>query len=286
MPPLPRAFLCIFGVRLMLVDQIDLNSKPETENTTFFKKQNVKRVLLCLHGFKTSTRHDCVDFKNYFNKVNTNPNFEIQNITFYEWGNSKTYRHKMFYEVCRKAVKGYIDKGYVVYILAYSFSASIGAKLCVEFPQIDKLVLVAPTTYLIRTKLLINYVAVANKQIHLKLKYRKKATKIMKKTKTERIITLFWAMTFTLLAYRKYLKKIKCKVFMIKGAKDEFSINHTFSYVSYKAKDAITISKVYPNHNHTMFMDVKRAVPAFRDVLYFIFHIDNPDCDILNEKED
>jgi len=269
----------------MFIDQIDLETKPDTGKTTFFKKQNVKRVLLCLHGFKTSLRHDCVDFKEYFQRVNTNPNFEVQNVTFYEWGNAKTYHHAMFYDVCRRAVKEYLDKGYVVYILAYSFSASIGAKLCVEFPQIDKLVLVAPTTYLIKTRLLVNYLAVANKQIHLKLKYHQRATSFMKKTKTERLVALFFAMAFTLTAYRKYLKKLKCKVFMIKGANDEFSINHTFSYVSYKAKDAITISKVYPGHNHTMFMDVKRAIPAYKDVLYFVFHIDNPDCDILNEKE-
>lgn len=270
----------------MLVDQIDLNAKPDTINTTFFKKQDVKRVLLCLHGFKTASRHDCVDFQNYFNSVNKNPNFEVQNVTFYQWGNPKTYHHAMFYDTCKKAVKEYLDKGYVVYILAYSFSASIGAKLCVEFPQIDKLVLVAPTTYLVKTRLLINYLAFAYKQICLKIKYRSKAKKIMKRNKTEGIIRLFWAMTFTLTSYRRYLKKLKCKVFMIKGAKDEFSINNTFSYVSYKAKNAITISKVYPGHNHTMFMDVKRAVPAFKDVLYFIFHIENFNGDLLEEKED
>lgn len=269
----------------MLVDQIDINAKPETINTTFFKKQDVKRVLLCLHGFKTQSRHDCEDFRKYFNRVNTNKNFDVVNVTFYEWGNPKTYHHVSFYEKCKKTVQEYLDKGCVVYILAYSFSASLGAKLCVDFPQIEKLVLVAPTTYLVKTRLLYNYLAFAAKQIHFKFKYKNKAKKIMKKNKTERIITLFWAMTFTLTSYRKYLKKLKCKVFMIKGAKDEFSINHTFSYVSYKAKDAITISKVYPGHNHTMFMDVKRGKDAFKDVLYFIFHIENANCDILEEPE-
>ena len=284
MPALPQAYLCIYGVQ-MLIDQIDLAEKPATDKTMFFAKQNVKRVLLCLHGFETRNIHDCVEFKKYFDDVNSNPSYELDLFTFYEWGEPKSYKHKMFYEKCRAEVQKYYDKGYVVYILAYSFSASIGAKLCVEFPKIEKLVLVAPTTYLIRTKLLINYLKIACKQVKFKLKYKEKANKVLIRTKNNGLIKLFFAMTGTILSYRKYLKKLDGKVLMIKGSEDEFSINNTFSYVSYKAKNAVTISKVYPGYNHIMFMERDKAICAYKDVLYFIFHIENLDSDILEEND-
>jgi len=269
----------------MLIDQINLADKPATENTMFFNKQNVKRVLICLHGFETRNIHDCVEFKEYFDEVNTNPNYEVDLFTFYDWGNNKTYKHKLFYEKCKNEVQKYYDKGYVVYILAYSFSASIGAKLCAEFPRIEKLVLVAPTTYLIRTKLLISYLKIAGKQIKFKLKYKAKAKKVLKRTKNDGLIKLFFAMTGTILSYRKFLKRLDGKVLMIKGAEDEFSINNTFSYVSYKAKNAVTISKIYPGHNHIMFMERDKAICAYKDVLYFIFHIENVESDILEESD-
>lgn len=265
-------------------DQIDPSSKPSINQTTFFATPNVKRVLICLHGFETAKTHDMTAFKDYFDKNNTNPNFSVVLVNLYEYGDKKTYRSKLMYKKAYDVVKKYIEEGYVVYLLAYSFSVGIAAKCCVDFPSVQKLALISPTIYIYRTKLLGGYTQMLIKRLKIKAKYRKKAKKVFTKDHSRGMFKLTCNIAKSILEYRKYLKKLTCKVLMIKGNQDELSISNTFSYISSKSKDSITASKIYPNENHVMFLTLEHGKRAFNDVLMFIFHMDLADKE--EEKND
>ncbi len=264
--------------------ELDLSQTPDLGKTSFYKSVDVKRVLICFHGFETSTRHDISSFKEYFDKLNNNKNYEVALINLYDWGNKKTYKSKLMLQRAENAVKEYLDKGYVVYLLAYSFSVGIAAKCCTDFPQIEKLALISPTIYLIKTKLLSGYMKMLTKRLKFKAKYRKKAQSMIKRDHSAGLLKLVLSISKCILKYRKYLKALRCKVFMTKGNQDELCISNTFSYISHKSKNSITMSKIYPGEDHMMFMSLEHGKRAYDDVLRFIFHV--YDFDEENENND
>lgn len=258
-----------------IVGNVDRRIKDliSIKRTTFFDYKGMKKVLICFHGYQTRNIHDLQEFKNYFEEKNRDKNCEVYLANLYDFGDKTTYNQKLMYDRARSVTKAFIDKGYLVYVLAYSFSAGIGARICEEFPEISKLVLVSPTTYLLKTKLLINYLKVAYNHIKFRIKFKKKASSIMKKTKMAGIVKLSYAISVSIVINRKHLKKLRCKIFMIKGLNDEFSISNTFSYVSNKAKRAITVSKIYPGRNHTMIINRETGIDEYNDILKFVFHM-------------
>jgi esterase/lipase len=169
-----------------------------------------------------------------------------------------------------------LEKGYVVYLMAYSFSVGIAAKLCVEFPSIEKLVLVSPTIYIVKTGLLPGYVKMLGKRMEFNRKYRKekKHQAVIKKTKANNtgVVKLAFRISHAILKYRKYLKEIRCKMLLIKGKKDELSIPQTFTYITKKTEKAITMIKVYPEENHIMIMSLSHGKRAYDDILRFVYH--------------
>ena len=253
--------------------EIGLQDTLTLTRTSFYKTIQVKRVLICFHGFMTSSWHDCTAFKKYFDSINDNPNFEVELVNLYTWGDKSTYSSKSFYKLAYEAVKKHIDKGEIVYLLSYSFSADLAARLTCEFPQIEKLCLISPTTYIVKTKLLASYISMAVKNLKLRLKYKRKAKKIIQKTKMDGIVRLAINIAKSIVKNRKYLKYVNCKVFMCKGNKDEFSISQTFHYISRKSKNAIIMSKTYPDENHVMFCTLEHGIRVFQDVLRFTFHM-------------
>ena len=251
----------------------NINDVISLRRTGFFSLKGVKKVLICFHGFQTSLKHDLQDFKTYFDEVNQNKFNEVCLASLYTLGDKKTYSHKKMYEKARTIVKDYIDRGYLVYILAYSFSSGLCAKICNEFSEVSKLVLVSPTTYLLKTRLLINYIIIAIKHIKFRLKYGNKGKALLKKNKSNGVIKLSIAISVSIVHFRKFLKKVRCRIFMIKGNKDEFSITNTFSYISMKAERAITQSKIYPSLDHTMIINKETGIDAYNDILKFVFHM-------------
>jgi len=258
----------------MAKKQLALDETPNTAQTTFYRQIGIKRVLICFHGFQSSSRHDIQSFKDYFDKVNDDDSFEVVLVNLYDYGDKKTYSRKMMLQRAENVVKEYIDKKYVVYLLAYSYSVGIAAKCCTDFPSIEKLTLISPTIYILKTKLFSGYFKMLKKRIKIQAKYKKKAKAMFEKSHSQGMIKLVFSIMFAILHYRKYLKSLRCKVFMTKGNQDELCITNTFSYISKKSKNSITMSKVYPNEDHVMFMSLEHGKQAYDDVLRFVFHIE------------
>ncbi len=256
--------------------------KKETifDQTTFFEKVNVKRVLICFHGFQTSTIHDLDVFKNYFLKVNKNLNYEVCLVDLYDFGQEDTYKAHLMMKRATEAVDSYLNKGYIVYLLAYSFSAGIAAKIAMEHPEITKIVLVSPTIYLIKTGLISGYFRLIGKHLRLKAMYRKKLEKMPGvKSGNKGFVRLALQIAKATSKYRPYLKGLKCKVLMLKGSKDELSIAPTFSYISKKSSSATTMSKIYPGKDHVMITTITDGKQAFDDILLFIFHMNSKETE-------
>lgn len=180
-----------------------------------------------------------------------------------------------------EAVEDYLKKGYIVYLLAYSFSVGIAAKIADEHPEITKIVLVSPTIYLMKTGLINGYCRLIAKHFRLKAMYRKKLSKMPGvKSGNKGFVKLAFQIARATTKYRPYLKGLKCKVLMLKGSEDELSISPTFSYISKKSSSATTMSKIYPGKDHVMITTEKDGKDAFDDILLFIFHMS------FKEKED
>lgn len=261
----------------MAKTQLELNQVPITQQTTFYKTIGIKKVLICFHGFETTKTHDITAFKQYFESVNVSGEFEVALVNLYDYGNKKTYRHKTMLLRAENACREYLNRGYMVYILAYSFSAGIAARCCTDFPQIEKLTLISPTIYVLKTKLLSGYCKLLGKRLKFKAKYKKKAAKMIARDHSAGITKLLINILIATVKYRKYLKSLRCKVFMVKGNNDEVCITNTFSYISKKSKNTITMSKVYPNEDHMMIISKEHGKMVYDDVLRFNFHIEKGD---------
>lgn len=198
------------------------NEPPSTELTQEIPGLVVKKVLICLHGFQSSKEHDLKAFKDYFESLNDNPNLEVCLVDLFEFGEKETYNSKKMFRKADETVRDYLAKGYVVYMLAYSFSVGIAARICSEHPEIEKLVLVSPTIYLIKTGLLQGYISLLIK--HMKVtRMMKKRKRMLKASKTMNpgFFILAIAIAASIRKNRKYLKKLSCKVFIFKGSEDE-----------------------------------------------------------------
>lgn len=257
--------------------QLKINQYPITQQTAFYKTVGIKKVLICLHGFETTKTHDITSFKKYFERVNISDEFEVVLINLYDYGDKRTYRHKLMLIKAENACREYLNRGYIVYLLAYSFSAGIAARCCTDFPQIEKLTLISPTIYVLKTKLLSGYAKLLGKRYKFKAKYKKKATKMFVKDHSAGLTKLLINILIATVKYRKYLKSLRCKVFMVKGNDDEVCITNTFSYISKKSKNTITMSKVYPNEDHMMIISLEHGKMVYDDVLRFNFHIEKGD---------
>ena len=265
-------------VSLSVKEDVNLGS------TNFYNKVSVKRVLLCFNGFTTNKKHDLLIFKNFFDRHNINKNYDVKLVWLYDVGNTKSYNEKSMYKRAYDATKKELDKGNIVYLLGYSFSANITARLAVEFPSIEKICLISPTTYLIKTSLLFSYIQFAFKNLKFRLKYKNRANKFLKKTKIDGVVKLTYEIAKSIAKNRRYLKKVDCKVFMTKGGSDNLSITDTFNYIAKKSKNAIIISKIYPNRGHTMIMAIESGRLTFQDVLSFIFHMSFNDELLVDER--
>lgn len=271
---MPLEYLCTSGDE-MKKSVLKNKEAPTTEVTTQIGALHIKKVVVCFHGFMSSKSHDLQAFKDFFDSVNSNPDWEISLVNLFDFGNRKTYKSKLMYERGKEAVEGFLAKGYVVYLLAYSYSVGIAARICTEHPEIEKLVLVSPTIYLVKTGLLAGYfnLFIKHVKVRKKLKKRKKPIRGMVTLKPG-FFKLAMSIAYSIAHYRKYLEHISANLFIFKGSEDELSIPQTFSYIAKKSKDTIVMSKTYPGQDHIMIMSLEHGKEAFEDILTFLFHLE------------
>ena len=240
---------------------------------TLFLTEHAKMVIICAHGFINNDRHDLQEFKDYFDRINTRKNLEVQLVYLYDPTDKKSYKHKLMYQRLLTKCQEYANKGYIIYILGYSFSAGMCAHVASLVPQVRKMVLVAPTIYLIKTKLLGNYLKVAYKDIKLRLKHGKKAARIMEKMKTKGVVRLSYNIALATFRERKWFRKVKCKTLMLKGSEDSFASSNTFHTISKRIfKKVPSTMKVYPGQDHLMILHIEKGKIAYDDILNFTYH--------------
>ena len=168
--------------------------------------------------------------------------------------------------------QSYADKGYIIYLLGYSFSAGICAHVSSQIPQVRKLILASPTIYLVKTKLLKTYLKVAYKSIKLRIKHGKKAARIMAKMKTKGVVRLSYNIALATFRERKWFRKVKCKTLMFKGSDDSYVTSSTFNTITKRIKKAPSTMKVYPGKDHLMIIHITSGKIAYDDILAFAFH--------------
>lgn len=151
----------------------------------------VKRVIICCNGFINTKKHNLKCFKDYFETINTDENNEVCLISLYSPEDKTTYNRNKQYNVLKSKIDEYVQKNYIIYLLGYSYTASFVAKAASEYPEhIRKLILISPTIYLLKTKLLWNYLKVAAKYIHMKIKNPVRTKKAMSKSRMQGIIPI------------------------------------------------------------------------------------------------
>lgn len=246
--------------------------------------ESAKMVIICSHGFINSERHDFAEFKAYFDSINERKNLEVELCYLYDPLDKKTYRHKLMFQKLLGMCQDYARRGYIIYLLSYSFSAGMCAHAAAMIPQVRKIILAAPTIFLIKTKLLGTYLRVAYKDIKLRIKHGKKAARIMEKMKTKGVVRLSYNIALATFRERKWFRKVPCKTLMIKGSNDSFAASNTFHTISRRIKKAPSTMKVYPNENHLMVIHLEHGKKAYDDILNFTFHFKISDR--VEEEED
>jgi esterase/lipase len=252
-----------------------METKLAADQTSFFQKSNVRRVLICFHGFQVSRTHDFTQFKAFFEENNPKPGFfEVALVSLYDFGDPKTYKPRLMIRRAEEAVESYRKKGYVIYLLAYSFSATIAARLAVEYPEIQKITLVSPTISLLKTGILRGYLKLLRKYLRMKrrLKPRLNDSQKAKVKKEGGMFKLAWAIARIIHQNRHYLKKVSCKVFMLKGQEDELSVGNTFTSIAKETSRAISSTTIYPGGDHVMIINLATGRKAYCDILSFNFH--------------
>lgn len=238
----------------------------------------VKRVIICCNGFINTKKHNLKCFKDYFETINTDENNEVCLISLYSPEDKTTYNRNKQYNVLKSKINEYVQKNYIIYLLGYSYTAGFVAKAASEYPEhIRKLILISPTIYLLKTKLLWNYLKVAAKYIHMKIKNPVRTKKAMSKSRMQGIIPISYNIALSIYKNRRYFKKVKCKVFVGKVQNDELCIGKTLWKITHKLLASMVTIKSYVEGGHTMIMDLEYGKQCYDDILAYTFHIANPD---------
>jgi esterase/lipase len=230
-----------------------------------------KEVLICLHGYQTSSTHDLQAFKDYCLEHRLlKENQEISLVSLYEWENSKTYTAKAMYQKAAEAVRGYIEKGYEVSVLAYSFSAPFAGLLSQQY-HLQKIILVSPTIFLVRSGLIMKYVKLLFKVIRLHSANKEMSKKVFQKVNFGSLVELTYASVVSIVHYRRFLKKVDTPLLYLKGKEDAISLDQTFFYIGKRSQGALKIACFYPKCDHMMIASKEQGPRSFQDIVSFVF---------------
>lgn len=210
----------------------------------------MKRVLICVHGFMIHDDHDFNYLEKYFNEVNENPDLELSKVFLYDRLNRKTLSHKKMYQALVNHTKKYLEKGYKVTLVGYSFSCSLVARACKEL-NLDRVIFVSPTNKLWKTKLIFKYLKIATQNIKIRFKYgTKKARRIMEKTKLSNTFTIAWNIMLGTIKNRRYYKYVDVPCLIFKGQKDNLTLDSTIKEIGNKIKSRYRGIYMFPEYDH------------------------------------
>lgn len=246
----------------------------------------VKRVIICCNGFINLKQHALQVFKDYFDSIPHSEDQEVVLINLYNPDDKKTFNRKKQVKVLVDEVKKYVEQQYIIYLLGYSYTCGMCAKVATMFPQsIRKLIFISPTIYLLKTKLLWSYLKMAGKYIKIRCKHPKKSKKTVERAHIKGIIPISFNVACSIVQNRKYFKKVRCKIFVGKAQNDDLCIGKTLWKITHKLEQNRVTIKSYQTGGHTMIMHMESGKDCFDDVLSFTYHTRNPQ-DIKDENEE
>ncbi len=225
-------------------------------------------------------------FKNEFSEEY--PNCEIVPVTLFAPGDKKTHKGKHFEQVLDETINDYIDRGYDIVLMGYSFSASTAAKLQIRYhTHIRKLILVAPIYDTIVNNMIPGYIKYVLKFMKLKKKYGKEVSKAMGRTTTRGMIGLLLSIFGSVLSNRKYFKNVDCNTVIIRGTEDNLCGEHSVKKIR-KKMDCPSLLYTYEGMNHGIMKSLRLNGAVYEDILHYAFgtpHLLETNTTLIAQKQ-
>ncbi len=236
-------------------------------------KSSKKTVLLCTNGFQNADIHDATNMLEYFkqNFAAEFSNCEVMPVQLFHPADKKTHHAHLYEEILESAIKRYIDDGYDIVLMGYSFSASLAAKMQYKYSKhIQKLILVAPIYDTIVNGMINGYIQYVIKFHKLSKKYGPRVAKAMGRNTTKGMIGLLLSILKSILCCRGYYKKITCDTLILRGDKDELCNPHSIKKIRKHLRVKNALYR-YPSMDHGMLKTIRDNKVAYEDILHFAF---------------
>lgn len=258
------------------------NSVIKKSNVNIYKhRPDRKTVLLCTNGFQTTDTHDSLPMQEYFNKEFKKEfsNCEISLVRLFSPAKRETHKKKYFEKQLEEAIKEFVEKDYDIYLMGYSFSAALVAKMAHKYAKnVTRVIFVAPVYDTLVNNMIPGYIKYAYKFHKLNKKYGKKVASGISRQTVVGLPGLLIAIFNSILSNRKYFKKVNQPTLLIRGLDDILCTEHSLKKVEKKIA-AHSETYLYPNMTHGILKTVKLNGIVYEDILSFCF-----DTPLLIEK--
>ena len=232
-----------------------------------------KTVLLCTNGFQTTDTHDSLPMQEYFNNVFKKevPLAEIALVKLFEPSIKSTHKTKAFEKQLEDTIKSYIEKDYEIFLMGYSFSAALTAKMAKKYHHhVTRVIFVAPVYDTLINNAIPHYIKYAWKFHKLTKKYGKKVSSAIGRQTVQGLGGLLIAIFISILENRKYFSKISQPTLLIRGLDDILCTEHTIKKVNHKIKGE-SETYLYPKMTHGILKNVKLDGGVYEDIFHFCF---------------
>lgn len=232
-----------------------------------------KSVLICMNGYQTMDTHDSTAMNEYFenNFKNDYPLCEIDLLLLFEPADVKTHNVKKMEKKIEDEIVKYEDLGYDIYILGYSFSCGLAAKMAYKHNKsIKKVILAAPINDILLSNMIPYYLKYVYKFYKFNKKYGAKVAKSIGRQTVKGMFGLLVVIFLTILKNRGYFKKITQDTLLLRGSEDLLCPKHSLKHVERKLH--CNYNKcIYTGLTHSLLKTLKSSGIVFEDILNFAF---------------
>lgn len=249
-----------------------------------------KTVLICANGFQTTDTHDAAPIRDYFvqNFQQDYPDCEVVPVLLFEPSDTKTHHKKIYEQRLSSAIEKYIDLGYDIMLMGYSFSGSLVSKMAYVYREhVSRVILVAPIYDTIMNNMIPGYLKYAKKFSQLQKKYGNKVSKAMGRQTVNGMFPLLVSIFLSILANRRYMRKITQETLVIRGLEDVMFTDHALKKVVSHLSAPHNVY-LYPKTTHGCLKSVRLNGAVFEDILHFAFNTPfllNTDSNIVVQEK-
>jgi len=192
-----------------------------------------KIKVLLFHGFMIHDRHDLRHLKAYMDE-NPLDNVEFELVNLYDRKVFSSSKNKNMKNTVKEIILKNQQDGFNIVLAGYSFSCGVASSLAKEL-NLSGVIYFAPSIQLLKTKLFPLHLKNAFKAVKLRIKHgKKKADKIMEKTKTRGIIPLSYHIVGAMLQNKKTFKN-SIPYLAFRGNNDTFCLDEDLKFIARKS---------------------------------------------------